>query len=127
MELENIGKIYTKSEADTLYDAVNSSSKINTSELQNIVTMAKDHIMFQIIEGELIILDKDRNIIFTDGNSSTVPKSTVFHVFSTSMLNKLLADNNNQETFIEKRKNVLTVTNGDATLEQGLPCPPNCS
>jgi hypothetical protein len=124
--LETIGKIFTKSEAVTLYDAVNSSSKINTSELQNIVTKTKDHIMFQIIEGELIILDNKRNIIFTDGNSNTVSKSTVFHVFSTSVVNKLLADNNNPETHVEKRKNVLTITNGDTTLEQGIDCPPFC-
>ena len=124
--METIGKIFTKSEADTLYDAVNSSSKINTSELQNIVTKTKDHIMFQIIEGELIILDNKRNIIFTDGNSNTVSKSTVFHVFSSSMVNNLLADGNNLETHVEKRKNVLTVTNGEATLEEGIPCPPNC-
>ncbi len=124
--METIGKIFTKSEAVTLYDAVNSSSKINTSELQNIVTKTKDHIMFQIIEGELIILDNKRNIIFTDGNSNTVSKSTVFHVFSTSVVNKLLADNNNPETHVEKRKNVLTITNGDTTLEQGIDCPPFC-
>jgi len=124
--LETIGKIYTKSEADTLYDIVISSTKINSSDLQKIIPKTQNHIMFQIIEGKLIILDKDRNIIFTNGNSSTVSKSTVFHVFSTSVINKLLARGNNPATIIEKRKNVLTITNGDNTLEQGTLCPPFC-
>jgi 16S rRNA A1518/A1519 N6-dimethyltransferase RsmA/KsgA/DIM1 with predicted DNA glycosylase/AP lyase activity len=119
-----IGKIYTKSTANNLYGSVLNSVEINSSLLQKLTSQTPNYIMFQIIQGKLVVLDSKRNVIYTNGNFNAVSASTVFRIFSTSIVNELLKEGNNSETYIEIRNNVLTITNGDETLEESELCPP---
>jgi len=121
-----IGKIYTKSTANNLYGSVLNSVEINTSLLQKLTSQTPNYIMFQVIQSKLVVLDSKRNIIYTNGAISSVSASTVFRVFSTSIVNELLKEGNSPESYIEIRNDVLTITNGEDTLEQSANCPPIC-
>ncbi len=121
-----IGKIYSKSTANNLYGSVVTSVEINTQVLQKLVSQSPNYLMFQIIQGKLVVLDNKRNVVYTNGNLSSVSASTVFRVFSTSIVNELLKEGNSPESYIEIRNDVLTITNGEDTLEQSANCPPIC-
>ena len=121
-----IGKIYTKSAANNLYGSVVTSVVINTSVLQKLASQSPKYLMFQIIQGKLVVLDSKRNVIYTNGDISAVSASTVFRLFSTSIVDELLKEGNDTETYVEIRNDVLTITNGDETLEQSGACPPIC-
>lgn len=56
----------------------------------------------------------------------TVSSNEVFHLFSVSIVQELLTKGSNAVTFVENRQNVLTLTNGDETLELSESCPPIC-
>ena len=119
-----IGKLYTKTEANQLYGAVNKSIEISTSTLDSLLQIAPDNIMFNLINDQLVILDGKRNQIF--GPAQSISANQIFYVFSTSQVQALLELGNSSVTTVELRDSVLTVTNGDETLELGDICPPVC-
>jgi len=80
--------------------------------------------MFKIINSSLFILGDNRVVLCPAGSS--VPDDVVLHLFSKSKVIELLSLGNSGNTVIENRLNVLTVTNGDYTLEVSYPCPPFC-
>ena len=47
-------------------------------------------------------------------------------MYSVTIVQQLLSDGNNPLTYVEKRQEVLTITNGIFTLEYSLLCPPCC-
>ena len=124
-----IGKLYTKADANQIYGKVNTSVTVNTSTILQAMDKSPDYLMFNIINGKLIILNGKRAVLYSsDFSTKSVSSSTVFHVFSTSMIKQLLnTGGNNAFTTIELRNNdVLTATNGTETIEGGILCPPNC-
>ena len=50
----------------------------------------------------------------------------VFHRFSKSIVKELLSLGKEEISYVEKRAEVLSITNGEFTLEMSDPCPPNC-
>ncbi len=124
-----VGKLYTKADANQTYGPVVSSVTINTEIILKAIEQSPDYIMFNIINGQLIILNGKRGVLFsTDKLTTAVPARTVFHYFSTSKVKELITLGGNATfTTIELRpNNVLTVTSGTSTLEQSLFCPPFC-
>ena len=124
-----IGKLYTKADANQTYGAVVSSVTINTQILLNAIEKSPGYIMFNIINGQLTILNGKRGVLFsTDKLTTAVPARTVFHIFSASKVQELITlGGNSTFTTIELRpNNVLTVTSNTATLEGSLQCPPIC-
>lgn len=120
-----VGKLYTKAEADQIYGPVLQSVTINTSALSAITAKTPNYIMFNIINGQLYILNSARTVL--SGPATAVSASQVFRYFSTSIVNQLIQQGQATSTTIELRGNdVLTVTNGDSTLEMSYPCPPYC-
>lgn len=124
-----IGKLYTKSAADQTYGKVNSSVAVNTLTLIKAIKKSPDYLMFRIVNGNLIILNGKRAVIYSTNLATTsVASNVVFHVFSTSMVKQLISSGgNNPFTTVELRENnVLTITNGVETLEMSNVCPPVC-
>jgi hypothetical protein len=119
------GKLYSSEEADLNFGPVLESVTIGTDQIKRILELSSENLMFNIIESRLVILDANRNILYADGITE-VASETVFHMYSSSLVNELLQRGLNAGTFIEKRANVLSITNGDVTLEYGTPCPPYC-
>ncbi len=124
-----IGKLYSRANADQIYGRVNSSVTVSTQTILQTIEKSPDYIMFNIINGNLIILNGKRAVLYSsDFSTKSVSRSTVFHYFSTSKLKELIQQGgNNPFTTIELRSNnILTITNGNETLEASLACPPNC-
>ncbi|OGU75849.1 MAG: hypothetical protein A2V93_01080 [Ignavibacteria bacterium RBG_16_34_14] len=118
------GKILSKEEANKLFGAVLVSKEMPTSTLQSLVNQSTKVIMFNFINNDGYILDNNRKVLLPAGFS--VSSSEVFHVYSTSIVQELLDNGGSQVTYIEQRKEVLTITNGNYTLEYSIICPPVC-
>jgi len=118
------GKILNKEEANKLFGAVLVSKEIPSSTLKSLVNQSSKVIMFNFIQNDVYILGDNRKVLLPVGFS--VSSSEVFHVYSTSIIQELLNNGNTPVTYIEQRKEVLTITNGDFTLEYSWICPPYC-
>lgn len=121
---QTVGKLYSKNEANSIYGPVISSVKINTADLSNMLLKTSNYIMFSIKNGSPVILDNKRSLLYP--NNLAISADEVFHVFSVSIVKELITNGGSTETYIEIRKNVLTITNGQYTLEMSGWCPPQC-
>ena len=119
-----IGTIMTNEEANETYGEVQSSVSMSSSQLSSLSGQTKNLMMFKIIEDRLYILGDSRAVLYPSGGS--VDSSEVFAVYSKSKVLELLQMGENSTTFIEKRKEVYSLTNGQYTLEIANWCPPYC-
>ncbi|QQS36963.1 MAG: hypothetical protein IPM56_03130 [Ignavibacteriales bacterium] len=119
------GKIISKEKADELFGQVLVSIQIPSTELNAFATQSSDVLMFKILNNELYILDNKRKTLKPLG--VTVNSTDTFSVYSVEIVKKLLIDGNSTITYIEKRNEVLTMTNGIFTLEYSADCPPFCT
>jgi len=120
-----IGKLYTKDQANQIYGPVLQSISINTTSLSALAAKTPNYIMFNILNGQVVILNSYRSVLY--GPMTAVSASQVFRVFSTSIVNQLIQQGGSPTTNIELRaNNTLTVSNGEETLEMSYTCPPIC-
>jgi len=119
------GKILSKTEADSNFGPVQISVPIETELLNKLLDRYSDVLMFNIIGGEPVILDKYREVVYSV-TSISIPKEQIFYKYSISVIRELLISGGSATTEIEKRSEVLTVTNGLKTMEFGGLCPPFC-
>ncbi len=120
-----VGKLYTKADADQIYGPVLQSVTISTSALSALAAKTPNYIMFNVLNGQLYILNSVRAVL--SGPTTSVSASQTFRYFSTSIVNQLILQGGSSTTTIELRaNNTLTVTNGDSTLEMSQYCPPDC-
>ena len=81
--------------------------------------------MFRISDGKVIILGDQRKTLYS--TDIIVDQKMEMRLFSVSLVRKLIADGNESSTKIELRNNnILTITNGNYTLEFSDACPPRC-
>lgn len=57
---------------------------------------------------------------------STINSTEVFSMYSIAIVKQLFSDGNNPFNYVEKSHEVLTLTNGEYTLEFAGLCPPYC-
>lgn len=119
------GKIISQSEADKLFGPVIFSAEINSSALMSLTETGSSVLMFKIIEEQLIILDKNRNVLYS-GKEINLTDQVEFHVFNNSLVKELLTEGGSLITSVEQREKVLSITNGEITLEFSIICPPFC-
>ena len=124
LELFPQGKILSKENADQLFGPVLLSKEIPTETLKMYANQSYNVIMFKLINNDLYILDNNRNALLPLG--ATISSKEVFSMYSIAIVQHLLSDGNNPSTAVEKRKDVLTITNGVFTLEYSTLCPPLC-
>lgn len=118
------GQILDKVEANKLFGQVEISKEISSETLKQLTLQSFDVIMFKIINNEIYILDNHRNVLLPV--SGGVSSTEVFSVYSVSIVQQLIFQGNNPVTYVQKRKDVLTITNGEYTLEYSGNCPPYC-
>lgn len=117
------GKIFTKENADELYGPVIDSVEIKTADLMKMMDSTKTNVMFKVENSKVNILGDERKSL----KEEFVVKSTqVYHLFLKSTTLELLNSGGKDITYIEKRECVLTITNGNYTMEMSYPCPPFC-
>jgi len=121
---QTYGKLYSKDQANVLFGTVSSSVQVNNAHIQSAINKTKNVLMFKIINGIVYILDNKRNVLYPVENS--VSSSEPFHMFSVSIINELLEKGKNTLSTVEIRGDVLSITNGNFTLEFSTLCPPFC-
>ena len=122
---QTVGKIYGKEEANALFGNVIDSTSISLCDLISAINQTQNYVMFQIINGELIILGDGREVLYPV--DKIVDPKEVFALFSKSKVVELLSLSSGNLVTVEKRQSHLTVTFGLNTLEEGWPCPPMCN
>ena len=122
---QTYGEIFTNKEANQKFGRVLKSVTLPTSSLLGLLNRTNNFIMFKIIEGEVIVLDKNRNVLYPEGK--TINSQEVFTMYSVSVMNELLSLGSNAKVFVEQRSTVLSISYGGYTLEFGTICPPFCN
>ncbi len=118
------GKIITKAEADEMFGPVVKSVQVSKSLLAGLNANSGKHIMFNIIDGKLAILNEKRESIFP--LYLKITDEQVFHLFSTSIVNEFLSMSKEDNVTVEMRGDVLSITSDGSTLEFSTACPPMC-
>ncbi|MDP4175976.1 MAG: hypothetical protein Q8933_18505 [Bacteroidota bacterium] len=124
-----IGKVYTKAEADKLYGPVLKSIKLPASQFKNILSRSGKFMKFRFEGSDLYILNTDRKELFRSGSTATVRTFSAtdpVRVYSSSVVDELLSKGQSSTITIEQRADVMSVTDGEYTLENGTGCPPDC-
>jgi hypothetical protein len=121
------GKIFTKEEADNLFGPVVQSVKISASQLQQMLSQTGDYLMFRFEGTSLYILNSKRSALYSSvGSLKSFSAADVMKVYSTSVIKELLNKGQSDTITIEERQSVMSVTDGDYTMEYALGCPPVC-
>ena len=118
------GKIISKKSANELFGPVLVSKEVPTENLKMNLNQSTNVVMFKIMNNDIYILNNNRDVLSPLG--TTVSSSDVFSVYSISVVQELLNSGGSSVTYVEKRKEVLTITNGEYTLEYSIACPPVC-
>jgi hypothetical protein len=119
------GIVYSRQEADSIYGAVLNYNEVQSILLQKFFNSSDGELMFRMQDGSLIILNSSREQLYPGG--ITVSPSDVFRVFSVELINQIITDGNSPVTRVELRANeIISLTNGEYTLEYGGECPPYC-
>lgn len=121
---QEYGKIFTSTEADSLFGPVLTKHVMEKDALNSSLQKTEKVIMFRIENNDLIILGDERTVLYT--TNAYTDKNEVFSTFSKSKVLELEQAGNKAVYLIEQRKEHLTITNGDYTLEVSIPCPPYC-
>ena len=122
---EIFGKIFSKEEADKNFGPVLSYVNISASELRALISQSNKLVMFNVAGGKLSILKEGRAVLYPAGFS---PKSgEKYATYSKSKVDELLSAGKSDTIAVEQRKEVISVTNGQYTLEISTWCPPVCT
>lgn len=119
------GVIYSKTAADSLYASVLRSTDVQNILLIKFFNQTDGTLMFRFNENGVIILNNDREQLFPGAASVSV--EDVFRVFAVDLINQIIQNGENSTTSVELRSNgVISLSNGNYTLEFGQDCPPYC-
>ncbi len=122
---QQFGKIFTKAKADELFGKVIFSTEIPQEIVVDVFNKTEKNIMFGIVKQNAIVLDNNRKLLYPV--KAEFKDTDVFTVYSVSVLKELLSKGKSPNINVEQRKEVLSVSYNDYTLETGNWCPPFCS
>ena len=119
------GQLFSREAANDKFGPVLKSVDLPISTFLIFTNQANNnHLMFRIQGNQVIILDGKRNVLYPAG--TVVNSQDVFTMYNISVINELLSNNSGEFITIEQRKDVLSISFGDMTMEIGTPCPPFC-
>ena len=121
---QQIGKVYTNTEAYQQFGAVIYSGEVPREKVIELLNKTEKTIMFGIVNKIAIILDNNRKLLYPA--KAEYSDTDVFTAYNVSAVNELLSKSNSQSVVIEQRREVLSVSLGNYTLESGAKCPPLC-
>jgi hypothetical protein len=122
-EKQIVGKLFDKAEADSLYGEVLRTDTLQTEVLEGLLKHTTNYMMFKMVDGRLIVRNDNQATIYGNNASNDAEP---FNVYSKSKIEELIEKGGKENTIFEMRKKVLTITNGNTTLELTQPCPPFC-
>ncbi len=119
------GVVYSAEEADILYGSVVFSTDVQSILLVKYFNQTEGALMFRIQDGNLIILNNERVQLYP--GTASVSGGDIFRVFSITLIDQIIQNGQHSSTVVELRNNwVISLTNGNYTLEFGQDCPPYC-
>lgn len=121
---EEIGKIFTNIEADSLYGSVIDSYIMNTDSLIMLLNETQQKAMFHLKDKNVLIAGDARKVIFPA--EAEISAEMEMRVLSKIKVLELIAKGRKDQVVFENRKAVFSVSNGEFTLELSWPCPPYC-
>lgn len=121
---QSIGKIYTKTKADSLFGKVQQTVNIKAADLLKLVNKTDKHVMFRFVKGKVLVAGDKRKIL--NDTAAVVNPKDVFRIYTKDKVLELLNKNKNATIKMENRANTITLTNGVNTLEEAGFCPPDC-
>jgi hypothetical protein len=121
---QEAGKIYSSQEAAIQFGEVLEATQFPTSTVRYWLKQTENAIMFKYVDGEIIVLGDSRELLYSTKEFTDTDE--IFHMFSTVKLTELLDKGAGSATYIENREKVLSISNGNFTLENSWPCPPYC-
>lgn len=121
---QTYGKLYTKSEADSLYGPVLFETGFSPEQVNSFIGKTGDVLMFRFKDDQVIILDDNRNLVYPAG--AQVNPTDVFSVYSISLINELMNKGSSGTVLFQRRQHVFSITDGLFTLEYATLCPPWC-
>lgn len=122
--LKIVGKVFDKVEADKLFGKVLESKEVETQKLFDMLKKVDSYIMFNLMDDQVVVADKNRTLL--SDSKVTLRSDDVMHLYSKARVDEVLLKGGKSVTYIERRTDVLTITNGVYTLEMSLTCPPIC-
>ncbi|MGE5499221.1 MAG: hypothetical protein ACM3Q2_14155 [Syntrophothermus sp.] len=120
------GKIYSREDADKLFGPVLEKVSLDSDQFQKLVNNSGAVIMFKFESSGLYIFNDKRNVIYSTGQNKTFLASDILKFYSLSVVNDLLNKGQASTVTIEKRQNVISITDGSYTMEDAIACPPIC-
>ncbi len=121
---QTIGKIFTAEEADELFGEVLTSVNIEKNVLYDLIDKTESVLMFGIFDGKLVITGDNRKLLCPENYQ--LNDEDVLHVWTTDIIIDLLDKGEQDVATVEKRREVMTITYGQQTLEMSGWCPPIC-
>jgi hypothetical protein len=138
-----IGKIFTKVEADQLFDKASQSFGFTRNELQLALKKAKNYIFFYLVNGKVYIATDSKDLQ-KNSFSNFNPDVNKAYGYSTKVVKEFLNSSNAKTFYFEIRGGnnfkgnlksvsgvasggeVTTVSDGEDVLEMSIACPPIC-
>ncbi len=120
------GELFTREAANQRFGPVLKSVNLPISTFLIFTNQVNNNqLMFRIQNNQVIILDGKRNVLYPSG--IIINSQDVFTAYNISVINELLLNNSGEYITIEQRRDVLSISFGDMTMEVGSVCPPFCS
>lgn len=118
------GQLFSKSEAENKFGPVIKKVRLNSHGLRNLLD-GKEHLMFAIdkVSKRVNILNSNKSPVLNQFQSKS---DDVYHLYDTQKITELLYYGGENETYIEQRDEVVSISNGEYVLELAVPCPPCC-
>ena len=119
------GSFFTLDKVNQLHGPVIQKVGFTPGQFQTFLAQTNNLLMFIFKDDKLIIAGDGRNVIYPD-SASISPDDTLM-VFSKTNIEDLLLNNGPADSvYVGKRSNTISITYYNSTLEEPVPCPPNC-
>lgn len=123
-KLGEIGKIFSKEEADQLFGKVIGSVQITKAELKKALASAKDYVLFTVKNNRALVMNEKKQSLTME--KVALAADEVAHIYSKSKVEEFLSSSKTETIYVERRAEVLSLTSGLMTLEGAWICPPFC-
>ena len=122
---QEVGKIFDKNEADELYGPVIEKKVISAVDLELLLLSTNDKIMFRLENNIHTILGDERKLLYC--SDKFVESKQIFYMYSKTKVIELHIGGSVESVTLAQRKDVFSITAGNYTLEDSMPCPPYCN
>lgn len=119
-----IGEVFTKVLADSLFGTVTGEKNINTKSLRLMASACDNYILTNLIDGNVVVMNENKEVL--SETPYNYQENDTMHVYSIDKLFELLAKGNDGIVSFQLRDMIFTISNGAYVLEVADPCPPNC-